>query len=314
MSDKEKDREHRSAAEEKVKVDGKLRRDADESHDADDSGKKKKKKGDTLVYMTEEEIKAQKLREIELMRKAAAARPPKSKRAVKRENFLYHYKFHLIAGIIGVVLIVFFVRDVFFQTKADMTVVLVSGGYMMPESVEALQAELEKYAGDINGDGKVLVSIDSITLPAFSDEEETGEGEQSEGELMTDMASSDPQADYASAMKLMAVLASNTDPIYVMDQAGYDYIMRSNGEDDAYQPGDIFVVLEPDLPGAQSEALPIPGTDIETGDYSFQFEDMSIYVRNYNGKKEKEQQYFDDGLAMVERVAAGTVPEGNGEQ
>lgn len=314
MNNKEKDREHRSAAAEKVKVDGKLRMDSDESHDADDSGKKKKKKGDTLVYMTEEEIKAEKLREIELMRKAEAARPPKGKRAVKRENFLYHYKFHLIAGIVGVVLIAFFVRDVFFQTKADMTVVLASGGYMLPESVEALQAELEKYAGDINGDGKVVVSIDSITIPAFSsDEEDTGEGEQSEEGLMTDMASGDPQSDYASAMKFMAVLASNTDPIYVMDQAGYDYIMRSNGEEE-YRPGDIFVVLEPALPGARSEALPISGTDIETGDYAFQFEELSLYVRNYNGKKEQEQQYFAEGLALVERIATGTVPEGNGAQ
>lgn len=208
-----------------------------------------KKSQPPQIYKTETQLKEEARAKQEAEAEASAAMP-KSELQKKHEDFWYHYKWHTIAGVFAAFLLIFFIKDTVFRPKPDATVVIVTARYFVDGEIEKLSSVLEGFAYDFNNDKKILISTDLISLPVTDDE--TGQ---------TGMQAFDPtggQQDMASAMKLMAVLAANSDPIYLLDDAAYNYIFNmgkgedGNGADDVYE---TFSVPAEKLGGEAAEAF-----------------------------------------------------------
>lgn len=219
------------------------------------------------VYKTEEQIKQEAAIRRENEAKLAAARP-KSTAELKRENYWYHYKWHTIIGAVVLLLAVFFVKDIFFRTNPDATIIMISEKYFAEESIGFISKDIERFADDYNGDKKILINIDFIMLP--------GNGE--------DPGAS--QMDYANTMKLSAILAAASDPVYLLDEAAYRYITgMGTGEDDAPGTDNIFE--------AESVPVNLPGQP--------EFSGMRFYLRQSSGKNVEYYKYCEELLKKIDR-------------
>ncbi len=139
---------------------------------------------------------------------------PKGKKAI--ENFWYHNRAYIILALIFFAIGGFLLYNFLSTEKADVNVmVLVSEGFDVHR--EDLEKMLEKYTDDVNGDGKVHVSV--IYIPV-------------------DMASGLSSAEAANIAKLTAEL-----------QAGQTMLIISNEKsDEDLVPADVMLDLREDYP------------------------------------------------------------------
>lgn len=213
------------------------------------------------IYKTESQLKEE-ARARHAAEAEAEALVHKSELQKKRENFWYHYKWHTIVGSIAAILLVFFIKDMAFRTRPDTTIIVVSGSFVSDDALESLTTALEEFAPDFNGDGKVMVACDFISLPVLDDEsaQETPPAPDLTG----------GQQDMGNAMKLMTVLAASSEPIYLLDEAAYNYISAmGQGE-------------EPDTDISVFEAFSVP-SNTENLNYEgvAELADMRFYLRSY---------------------------------
>ena len=218
-----------------------------ELKEGSERNKNKQSEPETPIFKTEEMLKQEAHERLAEQNRLDALKPPPSVRRSKFDNYMYHYKWHTIISIIGAILIVFLVRDTLFRPKPDLTLVIAASRYLMQTETDALQAALGKYVGDINGDGRILVNIDSIHLPIASILEDAGGGinsfggedgsdgsggdnaQQNETESFDAASISDPEMIQASMMKLMAIIAAGTDTLFLLDDDLYVYITGMAG-------------------------------------------------------------------------------------
>jgi len=184
------------------------------------------------AYKTEETLKQEARARLEEQERLKAAQPPESERKKKYDNFMYHYKWHTIAGAFGAVLLIFLLRDTLFRTQPDITLVVATSRYFAQTETDALQSALQKYAYDFNNDGKVVVQLDAIYLPTAAI---TAGGEENtdDNNLNNMLSGADPEMIQASQMKLMAITAAWTDPLYLVDDGIYNYLTLMSGSSDA---------------------------------------------------------------------------------
>ena len=223
----------------------------DKPKDGSGSPEKPEKKGkadEQPVFKTEESLKQEARERLEEEERRRAEAPPQSERRKKYDNFMYHYRTHTVVAIIGAILVIFFLRDTFFKAKPDMTLIIASARYIPQYEADAIRDTLEKYAWDLNGDGKVIVGLDTIHLPtaaAFAnihDDEKaeagaggegavTGEGGEEAGQedFSAIMSGADPEMEQASSMKLMAIISAWSDPLFLLDDALYNYLVAMSG-------------------------------------------------------------------------------------
>ncbi len=89
---------------------------------------------------------------------------PKGFRAVC-ENFWYHYKYHTLVLLFTLAAVSVMVAQCTAKTDYDYTlVVATSSAELAPAQLEALRTELTAYGDDLNGDGKVTVSLVDCTF------------------------------------------------------------------------------------------------------------------------------------------------------
>ena len=280
-----------------------------------DPAKQKKRKTDpALEYKTEDQLKADTLKNMEERRLIEASRPPRPEIAKKADNFLYHYKTRAIVIVVVLFVIVAFARDVIFRTKPDITIFAISKDYISTEAVEELRAYLSTIVPDINGDGKTLVEVDVVQLPstavaeAYLDPLPEGFDDDEMSVIV------DAEIDMANAMKIMAVLAANSDPIMLLDDASYDYILRSNAEKDSngelLKPIDIYAVQKDafleqlgHLPGKNPYSLDINSTVIPLDDPKLAaFSNMSFYLRIWK-ETNQNRGLIDQSREFLEQMA-----------
>ncbi len=118
----------------------------------------------------------------------------------KWENYWYHYKWHTIAAIFALVLLVTFVKDFVTKERFDGTVMVATSHFVDDDRTEKLKETLEQYFTDIDGDGKVNLSIVPIYLEGGQEGEPT-----------------DPQLAYAMQMKMVAEISTTPSLIFIFD-------------------------------------------------------------------------------------------------
>ncbi len=129
------------------------------------------------------------------------------------ENFWYYYKWHtVIIAFVTLVLVLGFAQCAT-KENPDYTVITAFDKYLPLEVTAAIEGELEKYAEDVNGDGKVIVHIYDVST------------------------ATDRDAQMAQSTKLMSELQRGEAMLLIVDDVYFD---KLNGLDVFEQNGDYF--------------------------------------------------------------------------
>ncbi len=118
----------------------------------------------------------------------------------KWENYWYHYKWHTIAGVFALILLVLFVKDFTTKEQYDGTVMVATSYFVDDDRNAVLKETLERYFSDIDGNGEVNLAI----VPIFLEGGQQGEP-------------TDVQLASAMQMKMVAEISTNPSMIYIFD-------------------------------------------------------------------------------------------------
>ena len=93
--------------------------------------------------------------------------PEPPREYTKKEKAANWWHYHWMAVVVAVLVVVFGVwniKDTVFQTRPDVQVAYVGTSDLPTNTVTALQDALTPFCSDLNGDGKVVVQVDSYTV------------------------------------------------------------------------------------------------------------------------------------------------------
>ena len=82
------------------------------------------------------------------------------------ENFWYHHKVGTLIGAFGLVALIILIVSTVTRVTPDYKAVMVTKNGLLPDEVTYFEEILAQYGEDINGDGKVVVSINNLCLGA----------------------------------------------------------------------------------------------------------------------------------------------------
>lgn len=80
----------------------------------------------------------------------------------KWENYWYYYKIHTITGIFILIVLLITLKDCASRVDPDFSALYVGDKYF---NSEALEAEIEEFVGDLNGDGENSLFFEQILIP-----------------------------------------------------------------------------------------------------------------------------------------------------
>lgn len=262
----------------------------------------KKKKTEAQRQMDSRQRELQNLIEIKKLQQQAAEHPDEAEglvpeeekivpktRKEKWDNYWYHYKTVTFASIIGVVLLAFLIKDLFFGVKYDMDAVWYTG-YRLTALNDAPDTDLALYTPDRDGNGEINVLIDELPM-AYTIDEETGT------EMIADEMS------FMNQQKVLAIVASGDPLVYIVDSKNYDKLLEASG-------GPLFADLSSYFPGeerVQGDKLILDETDLGHA-WKLDQLDETFYlcIRPIGGTvKEKMQDRFDAALEMAENILNG---------
>ena len=91
--------------------------------------------------------------------------PPKEyTKKEKVQNWWHYHKFIVLGVVVAILVVAWFIKDTVFHTRPDVQIGYI-GQYDLPaDTVTALQDALTPYCTDLNGDGKVVVQVNSYTV------------------------------------------------------------------------------------------------------------------------------------------------------
>ena len=93
--------------------------------------------------------------------------PEPPREYTKQENAANWWHYHwmwVVIGVVAVLLAAWIIKDTVFQTRPDVQIAYVGLHDLPADTVTALQDALTPYCTDVNGDGKVVVQVDSYTV------------------------------------------------------------------------------------------------------------------------------------------------------
>lgn len=123
----------------------------------------------------------------------------------KWDNYWYYYKWHTVAGIFVLFLVIIFAKDMILKEKYDATILLCTSYIIDSAQTDELKLQAEKYFPDVDNNGEVNISISPIYITRDKNGEPT-----------------DAETAYAMQMKMVAELSSDQAMIYIFDQSYYD--------------------------------------------------------------------------------------------
>ena len=89
--------------------------------------------------------------------------PPKGFKG-KWANYWYHYKWVTLISLFALVVLIVILVQMFSREKEDYRLALVTEKIVSTTVLEELETELASYGRDLNGDGKVVVSIENLYI------------------------------------------------------------------------------------------------------------------------------------------------------
>ena len=93
--------------------------------------------------------------------------PEPPREYTKKEKAANWWHYHWMAVVVAVLVVVFgvwIIKDTVFQRRPDVQIAYVGTSDLPADTVTALQDALTPFCSDLNGDGKVVVQVDSYTV------------------------------------------------------------------------------------------------------------------------------------------------------
>ena len=193
----------------------------------------------------------------------------------KRKNWWYYHRIHFVIGAVVLVFVIGFIHDVLMKEEPDYQIALVGDFNLDEDTKQAVQLRLEELGEDVNGDGKVLVQVNSY----YKNEE-------------------DPMA-YAVQVSLMGDISVGVSDFFLVDdpvafQRDYGVLTMSDGSlfDDGMNAEQCVRYAWQDCPAL---------SDIDL--------DGKFYLarREYTDEEKREEHACADGLWQA--MTAGAEPE-----
>ncbi len=134
----------------------------------------------------------------------------------KFANFWHYHKYIILGAIAALILIVFFIVDVLSVVEPDYSIGILNHSSLPIEAIDALTAELELQADDLNGDGVVKVFVNQYTLAqpsTASNSEQTSDTSKASSDYV------DPSVQMASVTKFIVDLQEGTSIIFLTNDA-----------------------------------------------------------------------------------------------
>ena len=139
--------------------------------------------------------------------------PPKEyTKKEKAQNWWHYHKFIVLGVVVAILVVAWFIKDTVFQTRPDVQIGYI-GQYDLPaDTVTALQDALTPYCTDLNGDGKVVVQVNSYTVDFNAENDNTDAYNQMAGVTRLSADLSDSGTLYV--MLIATQLASRNPPAH----------------------------------------------------------------------------------------------------
>lgn len=217
----------------------------------------------------------------------------------KWKNYWYHYKIQTWVTVFIVVMATWFIKDVFFGAKPDLTlgIATYSG---VSYFTDAIDEDLAVYAQDYNEDGKMYISA-SETYFSVQD-----------GEMLT-----------AYYQKFMAELAAGGELLYILDDYTYDLILDNTGDSMFIDFGELYPDVDfidgdkidiTDLPLGRKWHLPTLGTTELEGYGDRRYYICVRYLGNSAKDDEEHREELRRDLDFVNSLIAENCPQYAGNQ
>lgn len=151
--------------------------------------------------------------------------PPELTPKRKAANWWHYHWLYVVAGIAGAAIVISIVKDTVFRPRPDYQVGLVSPRDLPVDITESLTEALTQFGEDLNGDGRVLVQLNTFTVDFDSAENNADAYSQMAGTIQL---SSDLQSGKGSYVFLLE------DPEGFEEQTGaLQYLDGTVGDPDA---------------------------------------------------------------------------------
>lgn len=140
----------------------------------------------------------------ETIHQLSAEKTPNSPK-LKWDNFWFYHKWHVLVAIAIVLLVGFFIHDMISKVNPDYEIGLITQTTYSTDVTDQLEHQLANLGKDLNGDGKVIVQVDSYVVADSS----------------TSSQIVDPNAQMAGFVKLSADFSEGTSMIFITDDASF---------------------------------------------------------------------------------------------
>ncbi len=203
----------------------------------------------------------------------------------KLSNFWYHYKWVVIICVFVAVVLFVLIGQMVTRDDPDYLIVLGTEGFVSDVWVDALETELAAYGRDLDGDGKVEVSIEALYNNAQD------------------------QIGYINRVKMMAHLSAGDVMFFIFDKATYEETVLSQQTED-YQ---FFQEIPVDVPGISEDGRywNWKGDPIRSAEGLDQLpEDLYFGVRTISGTSDNKEsrQLGEESMELLENFLTKTVP------
>ena len=217
----------------------------------------------------------------------------------KWENFWYYHRLHVLIAVVAAVVAGIMIGQSLQTVKPDYTVGLVTQAVCPSSDTDALQAAMQKYGKDLNGDGKVTVDVVQYTVASAVS-----------GGASSGLSGADPQMQAAMQVKLTADLSTGTSMIFLTDDATF----RKLQSDDH-----IFAYLDGSTPketAADYDRMRVPlaecgafrGLNLAGTQSSGGTGGLGISLRIYKGSavEGKADAYYRDSKELFDKLTRGS--------
>ena len=218
----------------------------------------------------------------------------------KWKNYWYHYKGTTWMTVFILVLVVWFIHDMFFSPKPDLSIGIAT--YTgVSYFTDDISEDLGAYAGDYNEDGQVLISASESYF------------NMEDAEMVS-----------AYYQKFIAEISGGSELVFILDDFTYDVVLdNTEGEsmfidfgelypDVDYIEGDRIDITEHPL-GTLWHLKSLGSTELEGyGDRRYYL--CVRYLGNSARDNEENREELADALDFVNNIVSATNPEYEGNQ
>ena len=193
----------------------------------------------------------------------------------KRENFWFYHKWHVLGGILALILVGTFIYDMVSKEEPDIEISFVTPNAVPQPVLEELSTQLEQNGSvpDANGDGKVVVFVNQYNVTM------NGEGTEEQGNYV------DYQAQAAGTVKLSVDIQQGSSTIFITDA-----LENLNNLTDAFNESEGAVAVDwQQASGLSGLNMQISDPLLDTPlDVNKLLEDFKVVRRGYTGNEKEE--------------------------